>query len=54
MATGETFDFDRALQLGLVNQVWDAAEHDEFLARAREYASQFVPPKAASRAVGSN
>jgi len=52
MATGETFDFDRALALGLVNQVWDADSAAAFLARAREYAAQFVPPRAASRAVG--
>jgi len=52
MITGETFDFDRAHQLGIVNHVWDAADNDEFLAKAREYASQFVPPKAAARAVG--
>ncbi|MBA3545390.1 MAG: enoyl-CoA hydratase/isomerase family protein [Nannocystis sp.] len=52
MATGETFDFDRALALGLVNQVWDAEHSAAFLAQAREYAAQFVPPRAASRAVG--
>jgi len=52
MATGEVFDFDRAEQLGLVNAVWDADDHDAFMARAREYARGFVPPAAASRAVG--
>mgnify|MGYP000019294393 FL=1 len=52
MITGETFDFDRALALGLVNQVWDADSGAAFVARAREYAAQFVPPHAASRAVG--
>lgn len=52
MATGETFDFDRARELGLINQVWDAASGDEFLAKAREYAAQFVPPKSAARAIG--
>lgn len=52
MITGETFDFDHAHSLGLINNVWDAANNDEFLARVREYAGQFVPPKAASRAVG--
>lgn len=52
MATGDTFDFDRALALGIVNQVWDAADNDEFISKAREYAAQFVPPKTAARAVG--
>src|SRR5437773_6534320 len=31
MVTGETFDFDRGLQLGIVNQIWEAASNDEFL-----------------------
>jgi enoyl-CoA hydratase/carnithine racemase len=52
MATGATFDFDEAQRLGLVNHVWEAASGAEFLARARDYAAQFVPPRAASRAVG--
>ncbi|MCA9692776.1 MAG: enoyl-CoA hydratase/isomerase family protein, partial [Myxococcales bacterium] len=52
MATGETFDFDRACELGIVNQVWDAADNTTFLAKAREFAAQFTPPAAAARAVG--
>ncbi len=52
MATGETFDFDRAHALGLVHQVWDASSGAEFLEQARKYATQFVPPHTASRAVG--
>lgn len=52
MATGETFDFDRAHALGLVNHVWDAGSAVEFLEKARAYAGQFVPPQTASRAVG--
>jgi enoyl-CoA hydratase len=52
MATGETFDFDQARELGLVTHVWDSADAPAFLARAREYAGQFVPPKSAARAIG--
>lgn len=52
MATGETFDFDHARELGLVTHVWDSADAPAFLARAREYAGQFVPPKSAARAIG--
>jgi enoyl-CoA hydratase len=52
MATGETFDFDRARELGVVHHVWDAGSRDEFLLKAREYAAQFVPPRSAARAVG--
>src|ERR1044071_6089934 len=30
MVTGETFDFERGLQLGVVNQIWETATPDEF------------------------
>lgn len=49
MATGETFDFDRALELGVVNHIF---EGDDFLKQVTEYAKQFVPPGKASKAVG--
>lgn len=52
MASGETFDFDRAAELGLVNEVWEVEGHDAFMAKAQEYAKRFVPPATASRAVG--
>ncbi len=49
MATGRNFDFDEALELGLVNRILDADGFDEAVL---EYARQFVPPGRASRAVG--
>jgi enoyl-CoA hydratase/carnithine racemase len=52
MAGAEVFDFDRAAELGLVNQVWDADGHDDFLAKVDAWVSGFIPPKAAGRAVG--
>lgn len=52
MVSGEVFDFDRAHQLGLLNQVWDADDHDAFMAKVDEWVAGFVPPKAAGRAVG--
>ena len=52
MASGETFDFDRAAELGLVNQVWEADGHAGFMGKVEEYAKGFVPPATASRAVG--
>jgi enoyl-CoA hydratase len=52
MITGEMFDFDRAEQLGLVNQVWETETHAEFMEKAMEYAKQFTPPNKASKAVG--
>ena len=52
MATGETFDFERAKELGIVNQIWDATSNDEFLEKVQKYAEQFCPPNKAAKAVG--
>jgi enoyl-CoA hydratase/carnithine racemase len=52
MTTGETFDFERAKELGLVNQVWDATSNDEFIEKIQKYAESFCPPNRASKAVG--
>jgi enoyl-CoA hydratase/carnithine racemase len=50
IVTGQTLDFDRACELGLVHHVF---ERDTFWDRVRDYAQQFVPPGRASRAVGA-
>lgn len=52
MAIGETFSHARALELGVYDHVWEAESHDDFHAKVREWAQQFVPPRAASRAIG--
>lgn len=54
MATGRLMSFDEAAQLGLINEVWDAAALGgrTFRDAAVEYARQFTPPHRASRAVG--
>jgi len=53
MAEGNLFDFDQALELGLVNYVWDAEEGGKkWWDRVLEYAQDFCPPKKASKAVG--
>jgi len=49
MVEGRTFGFDEALELGLVNYIYEA---DGFFDHVMEYARQFVPPAKASRAVG--
>lgn len=49
MVTGRTFDFEEALELGIVN---DILEGEDFMAEAMEYARQFVPPRGAAKAVG--
>jgi enoyl-CoA hydratase/carnithine racemase len=52
MVTGETFGFDRAMELGIVNKVIDADSHEAFMGAVMEYARQFTPPNKASKAVG--
>lgn len=49
MATGRTFSFEDARELGLVHEVFEAPEFD---AKVDEYAARFLPPSRASRAVG--
>jgi enoyl-CoA hydratase len=49
MATGRTFSFEEAEEIGLVNQVFD---RDDFFEQVVAYAGQFLPPGKASRAVG--
>ncbi len=49
MATGRTFAFEEARDIGLVNQVLDSKDYwDQVMA----YARQFCPPHKASKAVG--
>ncbi len=51
MVTGNTFSFEEALEMGLVNQVIEATA-DEWWEQVMDYARQFVPPNKAARAVG--
>jgi enoyl-CoA hydratase/carnithine racemase len=52
MATGELFDFERGLELGIVNQVIDAETGEQFAQQVVDYARQFTTPNKASAAVG--
>ena len=49
MATGDLFDFERGLELGLINQL---LETDNFMSDVLEYARQFTTPSKAAMAVG--
>ena len=49
MVKGETFSFDKAKELGLVNEVFS---NDGFWDQVLLYARQFCPPHKASKAVG--
>jgi len=52
MATGELFDFERGLELGLLNQIIDAENNEQFTQQVAEYAAQFTTPNKAAGAVG--
>ena len=52
MATAELFPFERGLELGLVNQIFDAETGDQFMQQVTEYALQFTTPNKAAGAVG--
>jgi enoyl-CoA hydratase len=52
MATGQLFDFERGLELGLLNQILDAATYEQFTQQVADYAAQFTTPNKASGAVG--
>ena len=49
MVKGETFSFDRAKELGMVNEIFPA---DGYWEAVLLYAKQFCPPHKASKAVG--
>jgi enoyl-CoA hydratase/carnithine racemase len=49
MVTGRTFNFEEALELGLINDIY---ERESFWEEVMTYARQFCPPNKASRAVG--
>jgi enoyl-CoA hydratase/carnithine racemase len=49
MAEGGTFEFERGVELGLIQQLLPA---DGFFDAVLDYARRFVPPRKASRAVG--
>lgn len=52
MTTGELFAFEKGLELGLLNQIYEGATGKEFLDQVLDYARQFTTPKKASLAVG--
>jgi enoyl-CoA hydratase len=52
MALGQLFDFERGLELGLINQVLDVETAEQFRTQAMEYARQFTAPNKAAMAVG--
>src|SRR5436190_24014078 len=52
MATGQLFDFERGLELGILNRVLEAETAEQFAQMVHEYAQQFTTPNKAAHAVG--
>ena len=52
MATGDLFPFERGLELGIINNVYDADTAESFLEQVMNYARQFTSPGRAAHAVG--
>jgi len=53
MATGELFDFERGLELGILNQIFTAETGEQFSQQVLDYARQSTAPNKAAHAVGS-
>jgi len=52
MATGDLFDFERAGDWGIVNQIYEADSGAAFMEQVLAYARRFTAPDKAARAVG--
>jgi len=52
MATGELFDFERGLELGILNQIFTAETGEQFSQQVLDYARQSTAPNKAAHAVG--
>lgn len=52
MATGELFPFERGLELGIINNIYEAETAESFLDQVLNYARQFTSPDRAAHAVG--
>src|SRR6266567_5616445 len=53
MATGELFDFEKGLELGILNQIFTAETGEQFSQQVLDYARQSTAPNKAAHAVGS-
>ncbi len=52
MATGQLFDFERGLELGLLNQIVETETAEQFMQQVVQYGAQFTLPNKAAAAVG--
>jgi enoyl-CoA hydratase len=52
MVEASNVDFERGLELGLVNYVWEADSREAFQVKVLDYARRFLPPDKATLAIG--
>ena len=52
MATAELFAFERGVELGIVNNIYETTTAESFLEQVMSYARQFTAPGRAAHAVG--
>src|SRR5262249_48599221 len=52
MVEGAKMNAHQAMDLGVINKVWEAGSNDEFLRMIIDYAHGFCPPSGAAMAVG--
>ena len=52
MASGQLFEFERGLELEILNQVFEAETAEQFAQLVQDYAKQFTTPNKAAHAVG--
>jgi len=52
MATGDLFAFERGVELGIINHVFDAGSGEDFMRQVLDYARRFTLPHKAAGAVG--
>ena len=52
MARGDLFDFERGVEVGIVNQLFECQTIEQFREQVVEYARQFTTPNRAAYAIG--
>ena len=52
MVEGTNFGFEEAMEMGIINKIFEGDTADDFMNNVYEYASRFVPPNGASMAIG--
>ncbi len=53
MCEGDLFDFEVGMDKNLVNKIFDADSHEDFMAKVMDYARQFTTPNKPSKAIGN-